>query len=256
MPPLASLRRSVAASPRRTDAVVAAVLAAISLAQVLVFPIAPHGVGVAIALCSTVPIAFRRPHPVAAAVVGVLPWGIETDGYLIVGYVAVLLLFDTLAAEVDDLRVVAAVAAFALALSVSTLIRIRRHRAAGPGRKRWPAAPGMQGRGRRRPGAGRPVATGARRGCAGGAATDERPAQMRRPGQHDRTRRVTNDAHRPTADGETGQPARPWVLATISDAPMSPAKRPIARPGCSSWSTSKSTGWCDRRARRRATLAG
>jgi signal transduction histidine kinase len=124
MPPLASLRRSVAASPRRTDAVTAALLATISVAQVLVFPIAPRGVGVAIALCSTLPIAFRRPHPVAATVVGLLPWAIETDGYLVVGYVAVLLLFYTLAVEVDDLRVVAAVAAFALVLSVATLIRI------------------------------------------------------------------------------------------------------------------------------------
>jgi signal transduction histidine kinase len=124
MPPLASVRRSVAASPRRTDAVVAAALAAISVAQVLAFPIAPRGLGVAIALCSTVPIAFRRPQPVAAAVVGVLPWAVETDGYLVVGYVAVLLLFYSLAVEVDDLRVVAAVAAFALALSVATLLRL------------------------------------------------------------------------------------------------------------------------------------
>jgi hypothetical protein len=71
MPPLATLRRSVAASPRRTDAVAAAALAAISVAQVLAFPIAPRALGVAIALCSTVPIAFRRPHPVAAARRGV-----------------------------------------------------------------------------------------------------------------------------------------------------------------------------------------
>src|ERR671925_835815 len=124
MAPLASLRRSVAASPRRTDAVVAAVLAAISVVQVLAFPIAPRALGVAIALVSTVPIAFRRSHPVAAAVVGIVPWGIETDGYLVVGYVAVLLLFYTLAVEVDDLRVVAAVASLALALSVATLIRL------------------------------------------------------------------------------------------------------------------------------------
>jgi signal transduction histidine kinase len=122
--PLASLRRSVAASPRRTDAVVAAVLAAISLAQVLTFPIADRPLGVAIALCSTVPIAFRRPHPVAAAVIGVLPWAIPTDGYLVVGYVAVILLFYMLAAEVDDLRVVVGVAAFALTLSITTLIQL------------------------------------------------------------------------------------------------------------------------------------
>ncbi len=123
MAPLASLRRSVAASPRRTDAVVAALLAAVSLAQVLAFPIAPRGLGVAIALVSTVPVAFRRPHPVAAVIVGLSPWAIPTDGYLVVGYVAAFLLFYTLAVEVDDLRVVVAVAVFALALSVATLIQ-------------------------------------------------------------------------------------------------------------------------------------
>ena len=45
----------------------------------------------AIALCATVPIAFRRPHPVAAILVGLIPWAIPTDGYLVVGYVAVIL---------------------------------------------------------------------------------------------------------------------------------------------------------------------
>ena len=90
----------------------------------LAFPIAPRAVGVAIALCSTVPVAFRRPYPVAAAVVGILPWAIETDGYLVVGYVTVLLLFYMLAVEVDDLRVVPAVATIALALSVTTLLRM------------------------------------------------------------------------------------------------------------------------------------
>jgi signal transduction histidine kinase len=124
MPPFASLRRSVAASPRRTDAVVAAALATISVAQVLAFPIAARPLGVAIALVSTVPIAFRRSHPVAATVVGILPWAIpSTDGYLVVGYVAVLLLFYTLAVEVDDLRLVIGVPVFALALSLATLIQ-------------------------------------------------------------------------------------------------------------------------------------
>jgi signal transduction histidine kinase len=112
------------ATDRRTDAVVAAVLASISIAQVLLFPIAPRAVGVAIALCSTVPIAFRRPHPVAATLVGLIPWAIPTDGYLIVGYVAVILLFYMLAVEVDDMRVVVGVAALALALSVTTLIQL------------------------------------------------------------------------------------------------------------------------------------
>jgi signal transduction histidine kinase len=110
---------------RRTDVVVAGVLAAISIVQVLVFPIAPRALGVAIALCSTVPIAFRRPHPVAATVVGLIPWAIPTeDGYLVVGYVAVILLFYSLAAQVEDIRVVVAIAVFAVALSLTTLIQL------------------------------------------------------------------------------------------------------------------------------------
>lgn len=106
------------------DAVVATALATISVAQILLFPIAPRAVGVAIALLSTVPIAFRRPHPLAATLVGLIPWAVPTDGYLVVGYVAVILLFYMLAVEVDDLRVVAAATAFALALSVVTLIQV------------------------------------------------------------------------------------------------------------------------------------
>ena len=124
MTPFAALRRSVAASPRRTDAVLAGLLAAVSLAQVLVFPITSRPAGVVIALGCTLPIAFRRAHPLGAALVGIAPWVYPTeDGYLIFGYVAVFLLFYSLAVQVDDLRVVIAVPLLALALSVIALIR-------------------------------------------------------------------------------------------------------------------------------------
>jgi signal transduction histidine kinase len=113
--------KSVAASPRRTDAVLAAALAAVSVAQVLVFPIAPRAVGLAIALACTLPIAVRHTHPVLAPLVGTALWVYPTDGYIVVGYVAVFLLFYSLAVEVDDLRIVAAVMAFTLAISVWAL---------------------------------------------------------------------------------------------------------------------------------------
>ena len=124
MPPLASIRRSVAASPRRTDAVVAAVLAAVSVVQVLAVPIAPRAVGVAIALSATVPVAFRRSHPVAALIVGTAWWVYPTDGYLVVGYVAVFLLLYSFAVAVDDIRIVVAAPVILLGLSVSALLRI------------------------------------------------------------------------------------------------------------------------------------
>jgi signal transduction histidine kinase len=109
-------------TPRRIDALVAATLAVLSIAQVLIFPIAPRAVGMAIALISTVPIAFRRSHPVAAALVGMSLWWYPTDGYLVLGYVAGFLLLYSLALRVDDLRVIAAVLAFALATTVTSLV--------------------------------------------------------------------------------------------------------------------------------------
>jgi signal transduction histidine kinase len=117
------IRRSVAASPRRTDAVLALIFAAVSVAQVLIFPIAPRAIGVAFALLTTLPIAFRHTHPVAATLVSFLPWAYPTDGYLVLGYVIVLLMLYALAVQVDDLRVVVAVPAFGLAIGIAGLIR-------------------------------------------------------------------------------------------------------------------------------------
>jgi signal transduction histidine kinase len=112
-----------ALASRRTDVIVAAVLAAISVAQVLLFPIAPRALGVVIALSSTIPIAFRRAHPVRALVVGTAAWAIPTDGYLIVGYVAVFLLLYSFAVAVDDLRVVIAAPVILFGMSVIALLR-------------------------------------------------------------------------------------------------------------------------------------
>ena len=112
-----------ALASRRTDVIVAAVLAAISLAQVLIFPIAPRGIGVVIALASTTPVAFRRTHPVRALVVGTAAWAIPTEGYLVVGYVAVFLLLYSFAVAVDDLRVVVAAPVILFGLSVVALLR-------------------------------------------------------------------------------------------------------------------------------------
>src|SRR5918911_35151 len=111
-----------ALASRRTDAVVAAALAAASVAQVLIFPIAPRAIGVAIALVSTVPIAFRRDHPVAAALVGTSLWWYPSDGYLVLGYVAAFLLLYSLAVEVDAWRVIVPVVLLALALTVTSLV--------------------------------------------------------------------------------------------------------------------------------------
>jgi signal transduction histidine kinase len=113
------IRAALAAHPRRVDAVVAGVLAAIALFQVLAFPITSRPLGVVIALASTLPIAWRRPHPVAAALVGTVPWIVPTDRqYVIVGYIAVFFLLYGAGAFIDDGRVVLAVVGWAVAMTV------------------------------------------------------------------------------------------------------------------------------------------
>jgi signal transduction histidine kinase len=103
----------------RPDALLAAVLALPSLVQVLALPIAPRGVGVLVALGSTLPVAWRRTQPVLAALAGSAVWLIPTDGFLIVGYVAVFFLYYSVGAYVGDRRVVAAVAAAGIALTAA-----------------------------------------------------------------------------------------------------------------------------------------
>ena len=100
--------------PRRDDALIAAALAVPSLVQVLVAPIAPRPVGVLIALATTVPIAWRRTYPAAAALAGTALWCLHTDGFIVLGYVAAFLLFYSLGAHDPDDRRVIAVCAFAL----------------------------------------------------------------------------------------------------------------------------------------------
>ena len=97
--------------------------ATVSVAQVLILPIAPRAVGVAFALVATLPIAFRHTHPVPATLVSFLPWAYPTDGYLVLGYVIVLLMLYSVAVQVDDLRVVVAVPAFGLAIGIAGLVQ-------------------------------------------------------------------------------------------------------------------------------------
>ncbi|MGI5246336.1 sensor histidine kinase [Dactylosporangium sp. CA-139066] len=96
-------RVSATVRPARVDAAAAIVLAVVALAQVLVFlPIASRPIGAFIAIASTAPIAWRRTHPVPAALVGSAVWLIPTDGYLLVGYIASLLLFYAVTAHGAD----------------------------------------------------------------------------------------------------------------------------------------------------------
>ena len=107
------------ARPPRTDLQLALGLAALCLLQVtVVYPIASPAVGVLVALATTLPVAWRRTHPVAATVAASLAWVIPTDGYLFLGYVVAFLLYYSLAAHVGPSRTVIAVAALGVALSI------------------------------------------------------------------------------------------------------------------------------------------
>src|SRR4051794_38512160 len=115
--------RAIAAHVRPGDALLAAALAIPSLVQVLVAPIAPRAVGVLIALLATVPIAFRGRNAALAAFIGSATWWIDTDGYIVLGYVAAALLFYSLGAHEPDSRRVLAVAGFEIAAGLVGTLR-------------------------------------------------------------------------------------------------------------------------------------
>jgi signal transduction histidine kinase len=82
-------------------------------------PIAePRALAIAIALGVTLPIALRRTRPILAAFLGTLPWFIPTDGYVIVGYVAVFVLFYSVAAYVPSFARVALIATYTVAVGL------------------------------------------------------------------------------------------------------------------------------------------
>jgi signal transduction histidine kinase len=86
--------------PPRADVLLAAGFLAASLVQVVLAPIAAPGLSVLVAVGSTVPLAWRRVQPAAAALVGTAAWLIPTPGgYLLLGYVVAVLLFYSLGAH-------------------------------------------------------------------------------------------------------------------------------------------------------------
>src|SRR4051794_10604246 len=106
--------------PPHDDALLAAGLLVASLVQVLwLLPIGSPLLGVLIAVLSTAPIAWRRLHPVAATVVGSIPFFIPADGFLVFGYVAVFFLYYSLTAHARDRAAVGAVVAFGCAGTVA-----------------------------------------------------------------------------------------------------------------------------------------
>jgi signal transduction histidine kinase len=104
---------------RHADLLLALLLAIPSVVQAVVWPIAATPLSVLIALCTTLPIAWRRSHPVLAPLIGTVVWFIPTDGYIVTGYIAAFILYYSLAAHVADLQPVVAVTAFGVAASIT-----------------------------------------------------------------------------------------------------------------------------------------
>jgi signal transduction histidine kinase len=108
------------ARPPRNDLLLALALAAASLLQVLVIdPIAARPVGALIALGGTLPVAWRRLHPTAAALVGSAIWLVPADGFLYLGYLLGFILYYSLALYEPSDRKVLAVAAVGVALGIA-----------------------------------------------------------------------------------------------------------------------------------------
>ena len=104
---------------------------AVSLVQVLwIQPVRslwfPEGAwfGPVLAVVSVLPLAWRRTHPVAAAVTGSALWWIPTDAFLFLGYVCTVLLFFSLGRWATDLRSGLLACGWALASGTSGFLAV------------------------------------------------------------------------------------------------------------------------------------
>jgi hypothetical protein len=117
-----SIARVLRLGPEQ-DIVFALLLAVCATAQVLALrPIASPALGMLVALGSTVPVAFRRRYPIAAALVATAVWLIPTDGFLLIGYVAALLLYYAVTAYSTDAYVAAATVLIGVLVSVAVAV--------------------------------------------------------------------------------------------------------------------------------------
>lgn len=87
----------------------AAVFLGLSLAQVVIAPITTPALSAVVAVGSSVPLAWRRVHPVAAALTMTAVWLVPTTGFLFLGYVIAAVMFFSVGASTTRTWVVAAV---------------------------------------------------------------------------------------------------------------------------------------------------
>ena len=102
----------------RTDATLAAFFVVAGLVQAVLWPIAAGGLGEMFVLGSTLPLAWRQTHAVAAAVVSATFWLIPLDGFPVLGLVVVILQFYALGSWGAPRTAVALTSLYALTTAV------------------------------------------------------------------------------------------------------------------------------------------
>jgi signal transduction histidine kinase len=121
--PLVDPSRRRPALPPWSDVVLAGGFFAVSLAQVLVEPIAGPVTSLVVAVGSTAPLAWRRVAPTAAAFVGTAIWLVPTPrGFLFLGFAMAVVLFFSVGAHTRDLRRVLLVTGFGIAVGVVSVL--------------------------------------------------------------------------------------------------------------------------------------
>jgi signal transduction histidine kinase len=106
----------------RADVILAAIFLTLSSVQVAISSIAGLPAEIAIVVGSTLPLAWRRQFPAAAALIGASAWIIPSDGFVLLGYVAGFLLFYSCGAYLRSDQAVVATAAAGLVLAVVSVL--------------------------------------------------------------------------------------------------------------------------------------
>lgn len=100
------------------DAALAVGFVVVGLVQVIVWPIADGVIGELFVLGTTLPLAWRRTHPIESTLVMAGFFLIPTDGFAVLGFVVVILQLFALGTHGEPTRAVAATTAFACVTSV------------------------------------------------------------------------------------------------------------------------------------------
>ncbi|HET7762922.1 MAG TPA: histidine kinase [Phycicoccus sp.] len=107
----------------RLDAALALAFTVAGLVQLVAFPFASPFVGAVYVLGSTLPLAWRRTHPVESSLVSSAFWLVPLDGYPVLGFVVVLLQFFALGHRGEPRLAVGLVTGWAAAASaIGTLL--------------------------------------------------------------------------------------------------------------------------------------